>query len=401
MAKAKKVNKKKSWFSKAWPKIKLGLSALIRNDSAIELRHSKWYAAIIVAIASTILSVVPTLTTYSKLKGSDILASPVAGLNNGLVDFVEKLDDNNIDIIFNGETKTIEISQDAQNKWDTAFPAVNGYHVYRHLYTATTSYMKTATSKDENGSEITVDVGPVSITTEECDLIVYNLSTLDRESFRDEIFGDKTGFKKDGNIAILKGTDPTPNLNNPYATTTMFLGKDIFAIIKSPSGTAVGSSKGYREYAYEGHTFNLRNLVKQDSKGVAYNITRSDISESNYNLYLNAVKASWTTVLDEAWNTTHVQTAWSQTGIWWAIYVGVTLFMGLMFFLFTRGKNNPFSIYTWWECQKIAYWETMTPAILALILGFIMSRFAQLGFIIFFGVRSLWTVFRSLRPQQQ
>ena len=67
----------------------------------------------------------------------------------------------------------------------------------------------------------------------------------------------------------------------------------------------------------------------------------------------------------------------------------------------TRGKKtNPFHILTFWQTQKIAYWESLAPGILSL-LGFIpfFSQFAMFFYLFLMGMRTMWMSTRQLRPQ--
>ena len=73
--------------------------------------------------------------------------------------------------------------------------------------------------------------------------------------------------------------------------------------------------------------------------------------------------------------------------------------MGLMVFLLTRGKTNPFRIYTFWDCQKIAYWAVPAPSVISLALGFFMSNFALVSFALVVGLRVMWLSMRTLRPE--
>ena len=107
-------------------------------------------------------------------------------------------------------------------------------------------------------------------------------------------------------------------------------------------------------------------------------------------------------MMSKAYNSTKITNAWMNTGIFSAVFVGLALVLGLMVFLMTRGKNNPFRIYTFWESQKIAYWASFSPAVLSL-LAFIpaLSNYAILMYIFFYGMRVMWMSMRSLRPQYE
>lgn len=398
MATAKKVNTKKKKNPKAWQSFKLGLSSLVNNDSVMTLSKGKWYGAVIAGVLSVLVAVIPTLVNYSKLSGSDILSTPSGGLTNGLISFSEALDEKDVDVVLNAETGTIEIDND---KWNAAFTTnASGYNVYAHTYTVKQTIMNTEDSLDESSSVVEVPTTPSIKDVTYCDLIVYNLSDLEQDAFTNTIFGDSDGYTADGvNIAILKGTDIL--MNNPYATTTLFLGKDCFSLIKSPSGRNVSDASAYKLFKYEGQTVNLRNFVKENSHGEAYEVPHSAISEANYQKYLDAVTASWKTLFDDTWQSTRNYNMWTQTAIWLSIYIGVTFFMGLMIFVLTRGKANPNNTVTFWQAQKVSYWATMSPAILGLIMGFWITRFAALGYLIFFAIRILWMSFRTLRPRAQ
>ena len=81
------------------------------------------------------------------------------------------------------------------------------------------------------------------------------------------------------------------------------------------------------------------------------------------------------------------------------IYVGLVFVMGLLVFVLTRGKNNMFNYLTFIDTQKIVWWACLTPAILAMILGFILTNFAQMMFIVLLGLRVMWISMKQLRPQ--
>ena len=391
--KAKFVKTKKSNF---WPKFRKGLRALLSNQACVELRESKWYAPVIIGLLSVFVAVVPTLVNNLKLSGSDILASPTVNTEIGLNAFAEKLDEKQIDVVMDPATGTIALDE---TKWNAEFPAVSGsgssYNIYSHVYEITEVVMQTS-EYESDSSIVTVDTVPATETKKYCDLAVYNLTDLNSADLQDAIIGTNN-VNKDGLPSILAGMDPAGNY--PYTATSLFLGAESFVLVKSPQGTAITSSKGYREYHYASlkQAVNLRDLVREDPHGVAYEVTRTE----NVDTYMEKATAAWSLLLKDAWNDTRINSGLATTGMWLGIYAAAVAFLGLMIFLFTRGKNNPLSIFTFWQSETIVGWATMSPAILALALGFFIKRYASLMFIILFGVRILWMVFRSLRPVRQ
>jgi len=90
-----------------------------------------------------------------------------------------------------------------------------------------------------------------------------------------------------------------------------------------------------------------------------------------------------------------------QTGIYLGVYAGAILLLGLMVFLMTRGKRNPFNYMTFNDGLKISCWSSLAPAILGCIFGFIMSTssLGQIFFILILGLRIMWLTMNQLRPQ--
>ena len=82
------------------------------------------------------------------------------------------------------------------------------------------------------------------------------------------------------------------------------------------------------------------------------------------------------------------------------VNAGISIFMGFMLWVLTRGKNNLrwFGI---WETQKIVGWTTVTPAILTTGLGFLISSFSQVMFPLLLGVRIMWLSMKLLRPENK
>ncbi|MCQ2795453.1 MAG: hypothetical protein MJ214_04555 [Bacilli bacterium] len=101
---------------------------------------------------------------------------------------------------------------------------------------------------------------------------------------------------------------------------------------------------------------------------------------------------------DQAFINTRASNTWRSTGIILGVDAGVILLMGFMVWVLTRGKNNPFRIYTFWDGQKIAYYACLTPGIISLF-GFLMSNMAMMLFILAIGMRVMWLSMRTLRYQ--
>ena len=106
----------------------------------------------------------------------------------------------------------------------------------------------------------------------------------------------------------------------------------------------------------------------------------------------------WKTLTGKLYNQTRLTVTGSNLLIMSAINVGIALIMGFMVWVLCRGKNNPYRLFNVWECFKIAFWASLSPAILTVGLGFLIKNFAMTLFPLLLGVRTMWLTMKSLRP---
>ena len=102
---------------------------------------------------------------------------------------------------------------------------------------------------------------------------------------------------------------------------------------------------------------------------------------------------------NKAYNKLKNRNFWMITGIFYAIFVILNLFMGFMLWLLTRGKRNPnrgLKIHT---CLSIAGWTCFMPGLLAMIFGFLIPAAQQIAFIMLIGLRTMWLAMRQLNPK--
>ena len=133
-------------------------------------------------------------------------------------------------------------------------------------------------------------------------------------------------------------------------------------------------------------------------KKVGENEIKESYVEGNPTESLNATWNNWKTLIREFYNQTRLKAAGMQLAIMSAINVGIILIMGFMVWVLTRGKNNPYRIFTVWECYKIVFWASFAPAVLTSGLGFLIKTFASTVFPLLVGVRVMWLSMKSLRP---
>lgn len=355
--KAKKANPNKpSAWSKIWAGTKYFAKSWISNDQVVDARTKPWYYAIIIGIISVLLAVIPMMTNEFKVKGGDFLGAPSYDYASQLCDFTADMKTKGVDLVVeNGE-----ISDAGTTKWIDAYP--DGY--YAHVIERSVSYVKT----DAAGENPEVVVEKVKFV----DFAVY--LNLD---------GDINETAK----TVFEGKNPTvadEKVSDKFNINVMFISKDSFFCYKKDPTMQQNSSLS-RQYKFD---------AKNPAGESKYSLTTLLGADQEETI------ANWTTFMTDAHKSTKNKRGWATTGMGVGIYAGLTLILGVVVFIMTRGKNNPFRHYKFWECQKIAYWSAFAPAVLALAFGFLLKNYSLLLFILFSGVRVMWMSMRTLKPYQ-
>lgn len=125
----------------------------------------------------------------------------------------------------------------------------------------------------------------------------------------------------------------------------------------------------------------------------AYAPTPGNETETVNNTWNN-----WKLIVKNLYNQTRVKAALMQLAIISAVNAGIVLIMGFMLWILTRGKNNPYRLFTVWEAFKMAFWASISPALITVALGFLITNFAATMFPLLVGVRIMWMSMKSLRP---
>lgn len=399
MAKAKAVKKKNTnpVWGKIWSKVKFFFLSLFSNDACVEGRKSKWYYPLSIAIVSCVIATIPTLSTYFSKSGGSFLDSPLYNFEIGLTEFSKNMDAKNLPFKISNDGQLMIDGNSSENN-ETAFKdlytkvTIDGtektYPYFAHVYKTTNATLKADSTTSSESSSVTPTI-PSITKTQKVDFAVYYAPE------------DSSAVTYATSI-VLKSLDPNAEMFGEdiknYQTNFMVFGKNDFYACKQPNGVA-SNPKAAIACKYNNSQLigkSLKELYSKDFNGNAYD------SSLNSTQKREAITSSWRNVFSAGWDDTRVTLGWQYTGIAFAINVGATFLLGLMVFLMTRGKSNPFRIYTFWDSQKIAYHASMAPALLSL-LGFIplLSNFGLFLYMLLFGVRIMWMSTKSLRPYQE
>lgn len=345
--------------------LKLIFKSLINNEACVEGgRHRPWWLSLILFFVSMLISLVAVFTINIQKTGSDFVSSKTYDLDVALMRFAEEVDKNNLSMkvtSIEGGDNYLEVDL---NKWNSTFTTQDErnveYHVYRHI-------------NAEGNPDLDVYYIP-EIESDTLTKLINNVGVYDNEA------------------------DPTtPTAWNKRTYSFMLFTKQYIVIYAYQVGNT--SYSGYTSGDYKSFEpgFEISSLA-----AVTYNdytFKYSDVTSTSYNTYKDLTWKNWKNFFNTAYTYNHNQYTWQNTLLTFGINAVITIFMGLMIFILTRGKTNPFRIYKFMECQFIAAWATLTPSILAMLLGFLMSQFAQIAFAALLGVRVMWLCMKTLKPE--
>ena len=103
-------------------------------------------------------------------------------------------------------------------------------------------------------------------------------------------------------------------------------------------------------------------------------------------------------VLNRLYDEAKTRNFWMTTGIYAGVDTLIIVVYGLLIFLMTRGKRNMFNYMKFGQCLKISMEASFTPGLLALILGFLLTQYAYIFFIVLSGIRVMWLTMKQFKP---
>lgn len=354
-------------------------AALIKNDRAIDgAKTSPWWIGLILFVVGTFLPIIPIMTTTSKTYGASFLSSYTYGYETGLAATTLSLEAEHYSFEVN-DNKTLDAKKDGvliEHTWveeSDKLPKdekpIASYNSVRLV----------------NGNDVTEKAFEVYFSDRD-----YNKGTKTIVSLISAIEA-KEYVKGTTNLYV-----PAEGVTKPETYTPSYVliySTGIYSkIYKTGTTTAVSSS-------YKGNNWaSFPSGYELISKTV--NVEGLDKAITNV-AYVNGVVDNWKGVYNVAYTTQKQINFWFSSGLYYAIYLVLGLFMGLMIFLLTRGKHNPNRGLKLGTCMNISWWIDLTPGLLAMVLGFMFSQAAGIGYIVLLGMRTMWLSMRQLNPQTQ
>lgn len=344
------------------PKAKKFLShfffGLFSNDYAIEGSKSyPWWVGLIIAIFAVTIPVIPITVTQARTYGASFLSKNVYRFDQNIATLTVELADNNEEFVVEDSKLNYYVDNVKQAVDTTADILPVAQHISASTHQSELAIYYTqregASYKTyvSDLAKVVFKAGTVEAPEESYEGTVYSPSFVVLSSK-----GIYTRINKDDSITAGQGTYTN------YVTDWKHM-------------------EGYKLITGslpDGQTSTVDLNSEEDVKAIFDNwknyYNRAFINQKNYNTGMTSL-------------------------LFFGIYVLLVFVMGVLVFLLTRGKNNMFNYLKFIDTQKIVWWASLSPAILAMIIGFIFANFAQMMFIILLGLRVMWLSMRQLRPQ--
>ncbi len=359
--KISKANKKPSTMMIGIAKF---FKSLFSNQAAIEAsKTSKWWTIVIFILIAAMLPVIPLTVSAAKVDGSNYLGTNLQGMDTQLTLASEYFQENKQDFVI-GEDQELhyldegeDVSASFKDQEEYA-----DYSIYRNI--------------GHVSGQIELEVFYTSDTREEVKHLVNYLTS-------DSYIMVKHSTE-------IKGKDSDVPAHDTYHPSFMILAKHGLYIYIYQNDSLTLS-------AYTNFTSDWKN-VKKGTSIIDFTLDVDSKLVKGSTKYYEAVFDNWSVIVDKSYETSKGENVLRSTFIYLGIYLALVLFMGLMIFLLTRGKKNIFNYLKFWDCLKITAWASLCPAILAMILGFLLASYAVMFFIILLGLRMMWLSMKQLRP---
>ena len=362
--KPKKLKKQRAQMS---PQAKRNLinvfKGIISNQSCVDGgKEAPWWIAVIFLLISVCLPVIPITVNYSKSYGSSIISSYNYNIDRGVEKTFETLQANgytfNVSggtMSFNKPVSTEPVATDIIHDSSRSTTEIPDYQYYNFMVYIT----------EKTGNELSNFVNVLDQTK-------YEVGTLNKYDEAKKAEYDEKGTKfYTPSFLIL-----TPS--------TMAM-----AVYKYETTTRAGSTYGGLDWNNTKDGNLITRVLTVDAELIGAAKTK-------------AILTNWKVVLDETYISQKNETTLKMSFIYLGVYAGLILFLGLMVFILTRGKNSVYRYLNVWTCQKIVWWAAFTPAVLGMILGFVIptNMIGQMAFIVLMSLRVMWMSMRQLRPVQ-
>ena len=317
--------------------IKFLFKGLVNNEEVIyESKKHPWWSAAIILILSIVVAIIPSFVSIAKIKGSEVLTSSQnASLDTSLVLFSQYLEENNIKLEINGEGR-LDVN------------AAKQAGLEEHV-----------------------------ITAQEKELLVVRVC-------EDK---DATNYAKmyaDGKTSLDDTLKETPRSylifteSNVYLTTYLKT-----AEVKNTIENGTIKEQAKAHYTFIG--------LNESAKG-------TEINSFYASKDIDSCITHWEEFFVDLYKVSKTQYLWGYTGVLCAINLGVVALVALLTMILTRLKSATGDKLNYLQALQITCFASFAPALISVLLGFMIPSFAQVGFVLCLGLRSTFLGMKAANP---
>ena len=344
--------------------VKDGFASLVNNAAAIRgAKAGPLWLTIVMFVLSVFLPVVPIFVSNITTKGDNFLSSYSYGLERYFTKTALNIQATDHQVGFKDHKLVIKDK--------------DGNEIDYSSYGSTQAF---SSYKDEVANEYA--------------FAIY-VSDATKAADKKEVYNTISS------IYYASGTDVTTTYDKSYPAASyrpsvMILFKDsIYVQINKGSKTVKNSLGGDYLTIKDTDDYLAELLTVKTKEG---EVVAQDIHDRTYT---DGVFKNYRLFLRKTYETLRIKNTFATSGIYLGIFFGLAIVMGMLLWLLTRGKNNPNNYFTPWLTMKIQGRLGLAPALITLIIGFFLTSYAPIIYIMTLGLRAMWVSMKELRPIQQ
>ena len=354
-----------------------GFGCLVNNSAALRgAKNGPLWLTIVMFFLSILLPVLPLFISAANTTGSAFISSKSYGLERYVTQVATDLKDDQYTFTLNDKHE-MEIKLVGNPIAYSDYVSPNPVDENKVLgATPLASYIDTVTGQ----YDLRVYVSNVSGSSK----LAKNLNEyVGNKEYKVETIEEKNAE-----------TDPENTLY--YRSSYIIVFKDTIYVVVYYGDKAIAGSMGGNFSTLKTDKEYLSALLEvKDKEG---NVVAPSIASTDY---CDGVLKNFKKFLNKTYDSIKWRNTFATSGIYLAIFAGLSLFMGLLMWVMTRGKNNPNNYFSIWLCLKVEARLGLAPGLITFILGLFLTQYASMIFILTMGLRVMWISMKELRPVQQ
>ncbi len=377
---------------------------LISNQACVDsaINH-KWWVALLFFVASMGLSIIPSTVNTATTRGDNILTNYPYSVDVGLEDFSRKLNGE----VYDSTTESRSIDSEKVVNFVIS-PDENGTNKLSIDDTSLTNlntyvFTEKLTYSLEDGTVDNYKYYEYSTTTGEYE--EDNITPKKAARLRVFYIADDPATEND-EAATFARFDPLFGIEMPDLATDhvaykapaslLVLGTNSFFFVKY--NTAATTRAGYMN-VYSGDYVNTSLIDgKYNLRLLAYADGVTDLTATELS-FTELASSQWLSFFENGYKTLRNRTTLVTFLVTLGMNFVLTILFGFTLWIMCRGKNNPNRHYKFHENLFMAFYASLTPAILTIIVGFMFPQIASYAFIAVMAIRLMWMSMKTFRPQ--